>query len=150
VTGRPLVGRTEVLSVQVRSDAVLSVAVLGAGGRMGLAMSQRLARSGIDVRTWNRPRIKAEPLSSDGATVIGSPREAGSGEDVVLTMLSNADAVVDSTTYVAASEAIWLQMSEPKTGPPDVTDKSGPAAGTQSWPELILSKWEDTCDALHL
>jgi hypothetical protein len=43
-----------------------------------------------------------------------------------------------------------VMVSEPKSGPPDGTDISGPAAGTQSLPKLIVSKWEDTRDASNL
>ena len=35
---------------------------IGAGGRMGYAMAERLAKAGADVAVWNRTRAKAEPL----------------------------------------------------------------------------------------
>jgi 3-hydroxyisobutyrate dehydrogenase len=89
----------------------LTVTVLGAGGTMGFPMTQRLARSGYEVRAWNRSRTKAEPLAADGATVVESPAEALSGADVLITMLSNADAVLDSVSEIAANEVLWLQMS---------------------------------------
>lgn len=33
-----------------------TVAVLGAGGTMGFAMTRNIARAGIQVRAWNRSR----------------------------------------------------------------------------------------------
>lgn len=94
-----------------------AVAVLGAGGTMGFAMARNLARGGIEVRAWNRSPDKAEPLAEDGATIARTPAEAADGADVVLTMLSDTDAVLDATggddgALSAASEAtLWLQMS---------------------------------------
>jgi 3-hydroxyisobutyrate dehydrogenase len=91
-----------------------SVAVLGAGGTMGFAIAQRLARSGFRVLAWNRSRAKAEPLSSDAA-VVDSPAEAAAGADVVLTMLTNADAVLESITAAVPESprdrTVWLHMS---------------------------------------
>jgi 3-hydroxyisobutyrate dehydrogenase len=82
---------------------------------MGQAMARNLARAGFTVRAWNRSRDRAEPLSSDGAEVCGTAAEAATGADVILTMLSNADAVLDSIDDAlggeAAADAVWLQMS---------------------------------------
>jgi 3-hydroxyisobutyrate dehydrogenase len=94
------------------------VAVLGAGGIMGFAMARRLARAGVEVRAWDRSRDKAEPLAADGARIMSSPAEAARGAGVVLTILSDADAVlavVDGEQGGALSAmtntAVWLQMS---------------------------------------
>jgi 3-hydroxyisobutyrate dehydrogenase len=94
------------------------VAVLGAGGMMGFAMARRLARAGIEVRAWDRSADKAEPLAADGARVVGSPAEAARGAGVVLTILSDADAVVAAmdgerggALYAMTNTAVWLQMS---------------------------------------
>ena len=94
-----------------------SVAVLGAGGIMGQAMAVNLARSGFDVRAWNRSRRKAEPLALEGAAVADTPAEAADGADVVLTMLADLEAVAVAMDgrqgAIAAMDpgAIWLQMS---------------------------------------
>jgi 3-hydroxyisobutyrate dehydrogenase len=91
-----------------------TVAVLGAGSTMGLPMARNIARSGIGVRVWNRSREKAEPLGEDGAQVAGSPAEAADGVGVVLTMLADADAVLEVARDAlpgAAEDAVWLQMS---------------------------------------
>jgi 3-hydroxyisobutyrate dehydrogenase len=91
-----------------------SVAVLGAGGTMGFPMARNLARAAIEVRAWNRSREKAEPLTEDGARVFEGPAEAAHGASVVLTILADADAVLQTIEAAAAgigADAIWLQMS---------------------------------------
>lgn len=90
------------------------VALLGAGGTMGLPMARHIARSGIQIRAWNRTREKAEPVADDGAQVCESPHEAAEGAGVILTMLADADAVVSSAREAlpaARQGAVWLQMS---------------------------------------
>jgi 3-hydroxyisobutyrate dehydrogenase len=94
-----------------------TVAVLGAGGTMGLPMARNIAGAGIEVRAWNRSHEKVEPLTDDGVEVVGTAADATSGATVVLTILSDADAVVssmegpDGALAGAGDGAIWLQMS---------------------------------------
>lgn len=92
-----------------------TIAVLGAGGIMGFAMSRNLARDGYAIRAWNRSRDKAQPLADDGAQVLDDAAEASHGADVILTMLADAEAVTsamqDALSGDPAGEAIWLQMS---------------------------------------
>ena len=93
------------------------LALLGAGGTMGFAMARNLARAGFEVRAWNRTRERAEPLADDGATVAATPAEAAEGADVLITMLSDTDAVLeamegaDGALAGVAEGTIWLQMS---------------------------------------
>src|SRR5689334_6857653 len=90
------------------------VAVLGAGSTMGLGMTRNIARAGFKVRCWNRTLEKARPLEEHGAEVLDSPRGAADGADVILTMLSDADAVIgafEDAAKSAGSAAVWLQMS---------------------------------------
>jgi 3-hydroxyisobutyrate dehydrogenase len=92
----------------------ISVAVLGAGSTMGLGMARNLLRTGFGVRAWNRTLEKAHPLEDDGAEVLESARGAAEGADVILTILSDADAVIgtiEDAAGSARSDAIWLQMS---------------------------------------
>jgi 3-hydroxyisobutyrate dehydrogenase len=94
-----------------------SVAVLGGGGTMGFPMARNIARAGIEVRAWDRTRQKAEPLAEDGVTVADTAAEAADGASVILTMLPDADAVIqtmqgeDGGLARAAESTIWLQMS---------------------------------------
>src|SRR5215213_9730345 len=94
-----------------------TVAVIGAGGTMGLPMSRNIAGAAIGVRAWNRSREKAEALTGDGVEVFASAAEAATGASVVLTILSDADAVFSAMEgpggVLAGAEdgAIWLQMS---------------------------------------
>jgi 3-hydroxyisobutyrate dehydrogenase len=100
-----------------------TVAVLGAGGTMGLGMSRNIAKAGMTVRAWNRTRDHAEPLADDGITVVDSPTEAVDGADVILTILSDGDAVLavaDQFLPAAAKGAVWLQMS---TIGPEASDR---------------------------
>jgi 3-hydroxyisobutyrate dehydrogenase len=93
------------------------VAVIGAGGTMGLPMARNIAKAGIAVRAWNRSREKAEPLTEDGVEVLDGAADAATGASVVLTILSDAEAVIDamegSGGVLAGAEdgALWLQMS---------------------------------------
>jgi 3-hydroxyisobutyrate dehydrogenase len=90
------------------------VAVLGAGSSMGSGIARNIARAGIGLRAWNRTREKAAPLADDGASVLGSPAEAADGADVILTMLADTEAVLDSMEAALpglGDNVIWLQMS---------------------------------------
>ncbi len=97
--------------------ADVEVAVLGAGGTMGLGMAGNIARAGLSVRAWNRTRAKAEPLAEQGARVCETPAEAADGARVILTMLADLDAVIeamrggDGALSKAAGDCVWLQMS---------------------------------------
>jgi 3-hydroxyisobutyrate dehydrogenase len=98
-------------------NAGAKVAVLGAGGTMGLPMAQNIAGAGMEVRAWNRTREKTEPLPENGIQIAETAAEAASGADVVLTILSDADAVTsamegdDGGLAGAEAGATWLQMS---------------------------------------
>jgi 3-hydroxyisobutyrate dehydrogenase len=94
-----------------------TIAVLGAGGTMGLPMAHNLRSVGFIVRAWNRSPEKARPLADIGAQLCSTPAEAADGATVILTMLSDAGAVSDvmqrddGALSTAAEDAIWLQMS---------------------------------------
>jgi hypothetical protein len=93
------------------------VAVLGAGGTMGLPMARNLARAGMQVRAWNRSLAKARPLAEDGVVIAGTPAEAADGAGTVLTMLADTDAVLaavdgdQGALSAPAPPGLWLQMS---------------------------------------
>jgi 3-hydroxyisobutyrate dehydrogenase len=90
-----------------------NIAFLGTG-TMGLPMARNLAKAGFSLRVWNRTDERARPLSEDGATIYGDPREAARGATVLITMLADASAVLDtaaSALDALEGDAIWLQMS---------------------------------------
>jgi 3-hydroxyisobutyrate dehydrogenase len=90
-----------------------TVAVLGTG-TMGAPMARNLAAAGFPVRVWNRSKEKADPLADAGAHVAGSPAEAVEGATVVLTMLFDAEAVVETMESAAGAlgqDVVWVQAS---------------------------------------
>jgi 3-hydroxyisobutyrate dehydrogenase len=87
------------------------IAFLGTG-IMGHGMAARLLGAGFSVHAWNRTRAKAASLADLGATVAETPAEAVTGADLVVTMLSDADAVLEAMTgALPTMDAVWLQMS---------------------------------------
>jgi 3-hydroxyisobutyrate dehydrogenase len=72
-----------------------TVAVLGTG-TMGAGMARNLAASGLTTRVWNRNPDRAAPLAEAGATVCRTVAEAVTGADAVLTMLWDADSVIET------------------------------------------------------
>jgi 3-hydroxyisobutyrate dehydrogenase len=90
------------------------VALLGAGSTMGFAMARNMLKAGLRVRAWNRSADKAQPLAQDGAEIADSPAEAAHGASLIVTMLSNADAVIETIEPAlqdADSGVAWVQMS---------------------------------------
>jgi 3-hydroxyisobutyrate dehydrogenase len=87
-----------------------AVAVLGTG-IMGAPMARNLCEAGLAVRVWNRTPEKARSLGYAGAVVADSPAEAADGADVLLTMLTDADAVLETAGQALSGGMTWLQMS---------------------------------------
>lgn len=90
-----------------------TVAVLGTG-IMGAAMARNLLGSGLPVRAWNRTRARAEALVADGAYCAGSPADAVTGADVVLTMLNDGPRVLAAMREASeglAPGAVWAQSA---------------------------------------
>jgi 3-hydroxyisobutyrate dehydrogenase len=82
---------------------------------MGGPMAANLARSGVDVRVWNRTSSRAEPLAADGAVVAATPAQAVRGATVVITMLADGAATEQAAAGPAgflanAPGLIWVQM----------------------------------------
>lgn len=84
---------------------------------MGGEMARNLARSGIEVRAWNRTAEKIEDLASlEHVTACETAVEAVGGAGVVLTVLSDDEATIavfdgpDGVGGVAEPGAVWLQM----------------------------------------
>jgi 3-hydroxyisobutyrate dehydrogenase len=90
-----------------------TVAFLGTG-TMGFPMARNLLASGFAVRAWNRSPDRVEPLGEAGAEVLDEPRDAARGAEVIVTMLSDAVAVLDTAPAAlrdAGEDVTWLQMS---------------------------------------
>ncbi|KQN99077.1 NAD(P)-dependent oxidoreductase [Paenibacillus sp. Leaf72] len=64
-------------------------------GVMGMGMAANLLRKGYSVTVYNRTPGKAAALIELGATEALTPAEAAAGNDVVITMISNDQAVRD-------------------------------------------------------
>ena len=89
------------------------VAVLGTG-IMGAPMARNLLTAGFQVRVWNRTPDKARVLAAEGADLAETPADAVREAAFVITMLTNAAAVLAVMGQAAESVpdgAVWLQTS---------------------------------------
>jgi 3-hydroxyisobutyrate dehydrogenase len=91
------------------------VAVLGIGA-MGHGMATSLLRAGIPTVVWNREPAATRDLADRGAEVAASAADAARRAPIVITMVTNTDAVLsiahDQGMLAAlAPGAIWVQMS---------------------------------------
>jgi 3-hydroxyisobutyrate dehydrogenase len=101
--GRPMAGTDE------------PVAILGIGA-MGHGMAASTLRAGIPTIVWDRRTGAAQDLVERGAQVAGSAADAARRAAIVVTMVTDADAVIsiarDQGMLAAlAPHAIWAQMS---------------------------------------
>lgn len=81
---------------------------------MGLPMARNLVQAGFTVRSWNRTPDRARPLTDDGAQLFEDPRAAADGCPLMITMLSDADSVLEvASTALSAPDPpdVWIQMS---------------------------------------
>ena len=60
---------------------------------MGAAIALRLMEVGHQVTVWNRTAEKVKPLVEAGATVAASARDVASSAEVIITILTNAEAL---------------------------------------------------------
>ncbi|MEV6118382.1 NAD(P)-dependent oxidoreductase [Streptomyces sp. NPDC052109] len=106
-------------STQRRSSAARTtktpvIAFLGTG-RMGGPMAANLARSGFELRVWNRTTGRATALAEHGAFVADKPAQAVQGAGIVITMLADGPATERAATgpdgFLDRSPGlIWVQM----------------------------------------
>jgi 3-hydroxyisobutyrate dehydrogenase-like beta-hydroxyacid dehydrogenase len=97
----------------------MRVAILGTG-KMGGAMARRLDSAGHELTLWNRTRSRAEAVGV--GRVAATPAEAVAGAEVVISILTDADAV--RAAYLGAEGAakvaqgkVFVEMS---TAGPDI------------------------------
>lgn len=62
-------------------------------GRMGAAIALRLMEVGHDVTVWNRTADKTKPLIEAGAHLAETPAALAARVDVIVTILTNAEAM---------------------------------------------------------
>jgi 3-hydroxyisobutyrate dehydrogenase len=91
------------------------IAFVGVGA-MGHGMADSALRAGLPIVVWNREPGTTDDLAARGAEVADSAAEAARRATIVVTMVTNADAVVsiarDQGMLAAlAPGAIWVQMS---------------------------------------
>jgi 3-hydroxyisobutyrate dehydrogenase-like beta-hydroxyacid dehydrogenase len=105
-----------------------SVSFIGLGA-MGGRMARRLLDAGNDLTVWNRSREKAEPLMQAGARVAGSPAEAAATADVLVTMVSDPEALDEVMSEEGGvlsgirTGALLVEMST--VGPAAIHDLAG-------------------------
>jgi 3-hydroxyisobutyrate dehydrogenase len=83
-------------------------------GIMGAPMARHLARAGHDVTVYNRTIDKARGLAEHGARVAEDPAAAATDAEVVVTMLTDGEAVEEVMIEAASAAregAIWWQAS---------------------------------------
>jgi 3-hydroxyisobutyrate dehydrogenase len=91
----------------------MRVTFLGTG-IMGAPMARHITEAGQDVTVWNRTADKARPLAEAGAHVAEDPAAAVAGAEVVVTMLTDGEAVEDvmrEAAPAAGSGTLWWQAS---------------------------------------
>jgi len=103
----------------------MRVGIIGTG-KMGGAMARRLKSQGHELTLWNRTRARAEALGV--GSVAATPAEAARDADVVISMLTDADAVRtaylgDAGAVKAAKDQVFIEMS---TAGPDVSAEIAP------------------------
>ncbi len=92
-----------------------AVAVLGIGA-MGHGMAVSALRAGIPTIVWNRTRDATRDLAELGAEIAETAADAARRAAVVVTMVTNADAVISiardhGMLAAMAPGAVWAQMS---------------------------------------
>ena len=86
---------------------------------MGLPMAKNILKAGYNLKAFNRSQNKAAPLKDQGAEISSSIKEAVSDSDVVITMLTDdnaVDEIMSSSDFLGGlkSEAIVIDMSSVK------------------------------------
>jgi 3-hydroxyisobutyrate dehydrogenase len=131
----------------MRATGPEPVAVLGIGA-MGHGMATSLLRAGIPTIVWNRRPAATQDLAELGAEVAQTAADAARRAPIVITMVTDTDAVMsiahDQGMLAAlVPSAIWVQMSTigvagiervaamVQTERPDVTLLDAPVTGSK-------------------
>lgn len=109
-----------------------AVAVVGLGA-MGSRVAGRLLAAGHELVVWNRTRERAAQLVRAGAVAVESPADAARRADVVVTMVSDPDALhavtrgPDGVLAGARAGTTIIEMST--VGPAAVSNLAGALDG---------------------
>jgi len=86
-------------------------------GIMGLPMARHLAEAGYPLTVYNRTKAKAAPAKAFGANIVDSPCEAATDVSVIVTMLTDPEAIErvmqgrDGFLSSPTPGVTWIQMS---------------------------------------
>jgi 3-hydroxyisobutyrate dehydrogenase len=92
-------------------------------GRMGAAMAARLMEVGHTLTVWNRSPEKTKPLADAGAKVAATPEDLSEHCEMVITMLTDANAidhVYNGEKGVLAGDAAGKLFIEMSTVRPEI------------------------------
>ena len=95
-----------------------NISIIGTG-LMGYPMAKNILKGGFDLIAYNRTLDKAKGLSKDGAKLVSSFKEAVENSNIILTMLSDDEAVISvisSKDFLEniKAESIVVDMSSTK------------------------------------
>jgi 3-hydroxyisobutyrate dehydrogenase len=91
----------------------MKVTIVGAG-HMGSAMAARLAGTGHDVTIWDRHADQTSHFAASGVTVAGDAASAVADASVVITMVTNGEAVyavAERFLDAMPARSVWVQAS---------------------------------------
>src|SRR5436853_7475095 len=92
-----------------------TVAVLGIGA-MGHGMATSALRAGIPTIVWNREAGRTRDLADLGAEVAEAAADAAARAGIVITMVTDADAVISiapeqGVLAAPAPGSVWAQLN---------------------------------------
>lgn len=90
----------------------MKIAILG-GGLMGNALAERLLDQKCELSIYNRSIEKVAKLSAQGARICETASEAVQQSEIVILLLSDADAiatVLDNVDPVVFADKLFMQM----------------------------------------
>jgi 3-hydroxyisobutyrate dehydrogenase len=117
--------------VSANQDPRPAVGLIGLGN-MGTAFAERLLDAGYDLVVHNRTPQKAERLAGLGATAAGSPAAVAEVADVILTSLSDDDALEAVVPLVAAAARPGAVLADLSTVSPDASARVAAVADEAS------------------
>ena len=86
-------------------------------GIMGSRMAANLLKNNYELLIYNRTQAKADILISKGAKLLDTPAAVASASDVLITMLSTPEAVIETAKgengflHSMKNNAIWIDSS---------------------------------------